>query len=1248
MASKNNKPSPQPKKPTSKQSNKKKNSELGQPKQDRLIIAGIGASAGGLPALQAFFSALPNETGVAYVVVTHLHPEHESHMAELIQSHTQMKVEQVTKRTDIEPNRVYVIPPNKNIIVTDAHLDISDFDEPRGHRTPIDQFFRTLAKQKHHSIAIILSGGGTDGAVGIKDIKEEGGLLMVQHPDQAEYDSMPIAAINTGLADVVLPVEELAQKLADYVQQIPEVPEDAEHLSEQDQETIQRILAQVHARTGHDFSQYKRSTLLRRIQRRMQLNGFGTLDTYLNYLRSNATEAVSMFNDLLIGVTNFFRDNAPWEALAEKAIPALFDGKEPGEPIRAWSIGCATGEEAYSVAILLLEERERRNIHYEIQVFASDLDDYALGRGREGLYPSAIEADVSPERLERFFVPQGNHYQVKRELRDMVLFTNHSVLRDPPFSRIDLIACRNVLIYLQRPVQDNVFDIFHYSLNNRGYLFLGGSESAEAAEELFSAVDKANRIYQAKPWRGETPHVPALPLGMRRAPRTMVRTSLHLPARNYVEDLPALDEKHKQALEEFGPPSILVNEDHNIIHLSETAGRYLLQPKGPITSDLIKVVRPELQMELRSALFQALENDRIIISKPIAVQFNGHPRQVVFSVLPRKSPTHKDNSSGKLALVVFLENEMPETTGNAQITMEEARDQARSSNAMVEQLEEEVRNLREQLQATVEEFESSNEEMKAANEELQSINEEYRSATEELETSKEELQSVNEELQTVNQELKGKLEEISRAHSDLENLMASSEIASLFLDRELHIQRYAPGISDLFNIIGLDRGRPIAHLTHKLNYDELVSDAEKVLRKLIPIEREISGEGNRWFLVRQRPYRTLDDKIDGVVITFVDITEVKQAQESTREMAQNLEDRVSIRTEELNEANKKLTEARDLFQKLFDANPIPTSIARLEDGKFINVNEAYLQYYNLKFQDVVGHTSHELKLPLAPNLREKLIDRVQKEGIIRNMEMETRLPSGELRTIIASIQIVTVEDTDALMLAFSDITERVRAEHQVRTAATSLSAAEQVERQRISQILHDELQQNIFAVKMQLSFLADAIAKGNAEAAHVDLQQLDTWLAEAIATTRQLSVDLSPPVLRGEGLMEALLWIASQMKTQYGLEVKIESNDVQASFDDDVRMVVFQSLRELLFNVVKHSGTLEVLVTLEQLDGRVKVTVSDQGKGFNRKGIDDHSASGLKKMRDRLFLVGANLKVESEPGHGTRVTIEAPTTDLMV
>ncbi|HEU0297736.1 MAG TPA: CheR family methyltransferase [Anaerolineales bacterium] len=1210
-----------------------------------LTIVGIGASAGGLAALTALFSALPSNTGMAFVVVTHLHPEHESHLPELLQKHTQMPTQQVVGRIKVEPNHVYVIPPNRSIMMADSHLDTAEFTEPHGQRTPIDHFFRSLAQGHSESIAVILSGGGTDGSVGIKDVKEQGGLILVQHPADAEYDSMPRAAIGTGLADLVLPAAQLAEKLAEYPQHRAKLPHDAGQLSEPEAETLQRILALVHARTGHDFNQYKRTTILRRVERRMQLNGLVTLDAYLSFLRRNAGEAQAMFNDILIGVTSFFRDVEAWSALEENVIPALFHQKEESREIRVWSIGCATGEEAYSLAILLFEQAARLDVRPHIQIFASDLDDGSIANARNGLYPAAIEADVSSERLERFFTREGEYYRVNRELRDAVLFSNHNLLRDPPFARQSLIVCRNVLIYLQRSVQERVFDIFYYALKPEGYLFLGSSESAEQLPDLFAVIHKSHRIYRTRPWKGERPHIPALSPMHRRGTESMQPSGVLPFSLRFTEEGGFVHEQHQRSLEAYGPPSVLVDERYQILHVSETAGRFLQQPKGPITGDLLKLVSQELQTEVRNALFHAFEKKRAFVGRLVSIQVGGQPRRVLVSARPHvdaEKQSAENQSAEKQALVLFLEDESSEPIETLETRL--PRDHAEWEN-MITQLQEEVQRLREQLQITAEEYDSSNEEMKAANEEMQSINEEYRSTTEELETSKEELQSVNEELQTVNNEMRNKLDEVTKAHQELENLMGASEIPTLFLDRELRIQRFTAGISELFNILPSDRGRPISDLTHKLGYNRFTEDAEQVLRKLMLVEREVQLENGSEFVIRLRPYRTVDDRIEGVVVSFIDITKLKAVEQELMRVQQALEASALERAHALDEATQKLRQTRDLFENFFDTNPVPTSITTLEEGTFLRVNEAYRRYYNLKDHDVLGHTSGELNLPIPPHMRPALVSRLQKDGPIRNIEMETKLRSGETRNILASLQTVMVDDQTALMLAFIDITERVRAERDIRSAATSMSMTEQMERQRISQILHDDLQQNIFAVKVQLSFLADALKKNDTQAAQTDLDQLDEWLAETIAITRQLSIDLSPPILSGEGLPEQFLWLASQMGKQYNLDVTVKPNGVNAVFAEDVRTVVFQSVRELLFNVVKHSGELKASVDLEQWDDHMSIMVSDEGKGFDPKEMDRWAAHGLRKMRDRLLLVGCTIEIESEPDKGTRITIEAPTIE---
>ena len=1238
MASTSKKQPPQS--PAAQRKSRKTNKvNLRSAQNDEITVVAIGASAGGLKALQEFFGALPSDTGMAYVVITHLHPEHESHLPELLQRHTQMPVQQVTSLVPAEKDHVYVIPPNRRPVMEDTQLDIADFKEPRGQRAPIDYFFRSLAKGHPNSVGIILSGGGTDGAVGVKAIKEEGGLLMVQHPDEAEYNSMPNAAIATGLADLVLPAKELAQKLVGFIRSRPALPSDADELTGEQMEAIRRIIAHVHARTGHDFSQHKRSTLLRRIQRRMQIHALSTLEMYLDYLRENPIEASALFNDILIGVTSFFRDRESWEQLAIQVIPQILTDKEPSDTVHIWTIGCSTGEEAYGMAILFFEAVDRLDIRPQIQIFASDLDENSIKYAREGLYPAAIEADVSIERLERFFTRQGDHYRVRREVRDVVLFTHHSVLRDAPFSRLDMISCRNLLIYLEREIQNTVFDIFHYALQPGGYLFLGNSESAESLPELFQTVDKLHHIYRTKPWSHKQPHIPSLPLSIGTPAHRELYSHPHAPAIHSTMERPRLAEDHSKALELHAPPSVLINEKYAILHVSETGGRYLVQPSGPITTDLLKLVRPELQLELRTALFRVFEGDQAILTRPVPVRFNGHPRRVILSVKTFAPEPADGRKQEKQALIFFLEDQHDEPA------IEAEQDESRKT-ALVMQLENEVRRLREQLQASIEGYESSNEELKASNEELQSINEEYRSATEELETSKEELQSVNEELQTVNNELKTKLEEISRSHSDLENLMSATEIATLFLDRELRIRHYTPGMRDLFNIMPGDRGRPIKHLTHTLRYTKFFEDAESVLRTLVPIEREVQGDAGGWFLLRMRPYRTTEDWIDGVIFTFVEITRLKAAEEQLFELNATLEQRVLERTQELDEANQKIAQTRDLFYALFAANPIPTALTRLEDDVFINVNPEFLQYFNLQREDVIGHSAeeHNLGLGLGTQARADFIARIQKDGRVENYDREITLPSGEQRFILASVQYIILDNTDALISAFIDITDRVRAEQQIRALASELTATEQAERHRIAQILHDDLQQRLFAIQMQLSFLRDAYEKNDLKAFQIDFPQVEEWLAEAIQVTRHLSVDLSPPILHGEGLVEAVIWLASQMREQYGLKVDMETSGTPAELNEKVRVLVFYALRELLFNIVKHAGTLEAVVRFEHSPSRLIVIVRDEGVGFDSESVMSNPAiaHGLLTIRHRLNLMGCGMEINSRPGNGTEVVIEVP------
>jgi two-component system CheB/CheR fusion protein len=1131
-------------------------------------------------------------------------------MADILQGDTKMHVSQVTRKVDVEPDHVYVIPPNHHILMADHKLDVKEYGEPRGLRSPVDHFFRSLAKVGHNIVGIILSGTGSDGAVGIKAIKEEGGLLMVQSPEEAEYDGMPRAAIDTGIIDVILPVNELADTLMNYAKHPGTLPQDPDQLTHQQQEMLQRILAHVNARTGHDFRQYKRTTVLRRIQRRMQLSGYKTLEEYQSYMRQNSNEATAMFNDILIGVTNFFRDAGSWDALANTVIPALFADKHEGDSVRVWTIGCSTGEEAYTLGMLLLEHCETLDERIQIQIFASDLDDRALSQARDGIYPAAIEADVSAARLERFFTAQNGHYQVKRELRDLVLFTKHSVLRDPPFSKLDLISCRNLLIYLQREVQESILDTFHYALIPDGYLFLGGSESADSVKELFSVVDKSHRIYKAKPWAGKSLHVPALPVNGFPARSDDAIVPLRGNQKRSVTGLSVIQD-HLKALEESGPPSIWVDEDYMILNISESAGRYLVYPGGPVTNHLLHLVRPELQTELRSALFQAFENGRSMVSTPLNVYFDGGMERVVIAVRPDQRNTEINQEHGRRALVIFMQDESAadlegsQTAGDGSI---------RQSDDIVQQLEREVHHLSSRLQASLEEFNSSNEEMKAANEELQSINEEYRSTTEELETSKEELQSVNEELQTVNNELRNNVEEISRAHSDLENLMYATQIATLFLDRDLKIKRYSPGMETLFNIKPTDRGRPISDFTHKLGYQNLVEDARTILNDTAAMERESTGPDGRSMLIRLLPYRTVDKRIDGVVISFVDITDVKNAEHAR----QNYES----------------------FYKLFHASPVPTLLIRQEDSCIMNANAALLDYLALKHDRVIGHDAGEFNLALDRETNELSLD-----DSVRNFERELLLPSGETRSILVSTQPIYIQETDAALITFFDITERVRAEQEIHRLNIERKMVEHQERQRIAQLLHDDLQQRLFAIKMYLNNMDEESRRENPLSEDRDLVKPVEWLSDAITLTRQLSTDLSPLDSHREGLAFGLLALSSQMKERYGLDAEVIAADFQPKFDEKLQVTLFQAVGELLFNVVKHSGSSEARVTMEQVDQDwAHIIVSDEGKGFDFAAIQEQKkrGRGLRSIQQELKVLGCRLEVDSKENAGTRMIIHIP------
>ena len=843
-------------------------------------VVGIGASAGGLEAIRTLFQQMPGDSGMAFVVVLHLSPDHQSVADRIIQEATPMPVRQVTEPVPIERNHVYVISPANRLSTNDGYLRVTPANRRRGDHVAIDLFFRDLADvHKDHAFCVVLSGTGADGAVGLSRIKEQGGVTLVQTPDDAQYDSMPRAAIETGMVDLVLPAAEIPQKLLELWRtarqvKLPEIEDDTlppalgtrAGDAQAAEPLLEEILLQLRSATGHDFQHYKRATVLRRIERRLHVTGQTDLAGYLRYLEQHRDEATALLGDMLIGVTNFFRDREAFEALERHVLPPLVSQGEDNGEIRVWSAGCSTGEEAYSLAMLVSEQLALEQRATRVQVFATDLDERAIGIARSGTYSEAIVTDVPPSRLRQFFVKEDQHYRVRKEVREKVLFARHNLLSDPPFSQIDLIVCRNLLIYLDREVQQDILQMFHFALRSGGFLFLGTSESADVASELFAPVDKRNRIFRARDVS------PVARSSGRQLPGAELPSLTQDPqAKAKSGRKPSYAEVHYRALARRTPPSLIIDGDGNILHMSEGVGRYLQLAGGEPSRNLLNLVLPSLRLALRSTLFQARQGSEAVTSRPVDLGEGEHNHQVEITVQP-----YKDELSTSECLLVVFEERAPDPSLPLPGVI-------RQTDSMVlNNLERELQRTRLQLQETIEQSEVSSEELTASNEEMQAINEELRSASEELETSKEELQSINEELLTVNYELKNKVEETDKVNDYLSNLIASTDIATVFVDRNLHIRWFTPRATDLFNMLPVDTGRSLLDITHRLDYPRLADDARAVAKGETIIEREIGGEAGHWYLARLLPYRSSEQKIDGTVLTFIDISKNHAAEERVR------------------------------------------------------------------------------------------------------------------------------------------------------------------------------------------------------------------------------------------------------------------------------------------------------------------------------------------------------------------------------
>ncbi|MBU4526293.1 MAG: PAS domain-containing protein [Desulfomicrobium sp.] len=834
-------------------------------------IVGVGASAGGLEALEQFLRHVPEKSGLAFVVVQHLDPTHKALLPELLQRATAMPVQQVKDRMRVEPDCVYVIPPNHDMSILHGVLHLFKPAAPRGLRLPIDFFFRSLAEDmQERSIGIILSGMGSDGTQGLRAIKEMAGLALVQEPASAKFDSMPRNVINAGLADVVAPVEELPVKLLGLMRHARVVASFATPLEEKTQSGLEKIILLLRTKTGHDFSLYKKNTLYRRIERRMCIHQIDRIMSYVRFLQENSQETEILFKELLIGVTSFFRDPAAWEHLQENVLPLLVKACPPNGILRAWTPGCSTGEEAYSLAILFKETVARLALesNIKLRIFATDLDKDAIDKARYGLYPQSIAADVSAERLDRFFVQDGNGYRVGQDIRQVITFAKQNVIMDSPFTKLDILICRNLLIYLAPELQQRLLSLFHYSLNPNGALFLGSSESINFSSDLFAPIDNKSRLFRRRDSILTAAKVAFPPSFIPVLPGVSQETTMLKPAVN-IQSL-----ADQVLLQHFAPPAVLVNSKGDILYISGRTGKYLEPPAGKANWNIHAMAREGLRFDLGAAFLKALRHKEAITVKGLKITEGETVQTVDLSIKEIQEP---DALRG-MVMIIFTDVVTP-----PKLKATRRSKSGDIDNARIMELEQDLHLCREELRTAREDMQASEEELKSYNEEMQSTNEELQSTNEELTTSREEMQSLNEELQTVNAEQQSKMDELARINDDMRNLLNSTEIVTIFLDNDLHVRRFTPGANKIFKLIPGDVGRPLSDITSDLIYPEMPEQAQDVLRTLAFSEKQVCTADGRWYAVRIMPYRTMNDVIAGLVMTFTNITSAKKLERELRE-----------------------------------------------------------------------------------------------------------------------------------------------------------------------------------------------------------------------------------------------------------------------------------------------------------------------------------------------------------------------------
>lgn len=1188
-------------------------------------IVGIGASAGGLEAFTQLISHLSERPGMALVFIQHLAPQHVSALSGLLSRVTKIPVSEVKDATKVERDRIYVIPPNTNMAIQEGRLYLVP-RTPDSQHLPIDHFLRSLAEDLgSRAIGVILSGTASDGTLGMQAIKAEGGITFAQDSKSAKYGDMPRNAVAAGCVDFVLSPEAIARELVRIAHhpclRQARPAEEAVELPAGEEEHLTRIFVLLRAASGVDFTHYKHTTIKRRIKRRMVLHKLQELKDYITLLEANRGELDALYQDILIHVTGFFRDPQAFEALKAKVFPVVMRDRRPGVPVRIWVPGCSTGEEAYSIGMALIEFLGDRANAQEIQFFATDISEVALEKARTGLYLENVTAEVSPERLRRFFIKTPRGYQVIKSIRDMFVFARQDVAKDPPFSRVDLISCRNLLIYLGAVLQKKVIPVFHYAIKPNGFLLLGTSETIGPFSDHFVLIDKKNKIYVKKPTGIKLPATFARPdyeADRQAAPRVFPEAGTGFDVQK---------EADRVLLAKFAPAGVIVNSNLEIIQFRGRTGPYLEASPGQASLNLSKMAREGLLVDLRGALQKAKKNDKAVKKQAIQVSANGGTHEVDLEVTPLRGPAPGE----RYYLVTFQESkpaakvEVPKSAGKAAKPGKAGAHARKVADRQVGVLKHELAQTKSTLQLVIEEQDTTNEELKSANEEILSSNEELQSTNEELETAKEELQSSNEELTTLNEELQNRNLELSVAHNDMLNLLASVSIPILMLGNDLRIRRFTPQAEKLLNLIPGDVGRPIGDIKPNFAFPEMEHLITESIDSVTMKEQEVQDRQGRWYSMRIRPYRTSENKLDGAVITWIDVTALKASLEQSEER----------------------------FRLLVDTVQDYAIIMLDPEGRASSWNHGAQRIYGYDASEIMGQHFSRF-------FTEEDVQAGKPQWELETTARETRVEDEGWRArkdgsrFWANVILTVLRDPADRLLGFvkvvRDVTDKMQAqrrlqesERSMRELSLSLLRVQDEERRRIGRDLHDSVSQYLSSLKLKLDLLQPKLKSDGQARLTKDVEESARLADDALREIRTVSHLLYPPMLDEMGLAHALRWYVDGFTKRSGIDTSMEVADGVPRLPQETELALYRVLQESLTNVHRHSGSKTAHVRIGVNQGALVLEVSDDGAGMRPERATDpvQWGVGLRGMHERIHQLGGNLALNSTNG-GTTVRASIP------